>query len=256
MAKNIGTLALSASSYQERSQASRLVDSWSEETALELQATTARVKSEVTALQGQEKTINADAGRSDIGKFDLVRIAVQDFITRLRWLRDLKGTLETRCGNVYGNLFILKPSTRNEIVQGLRDAAIVSVIGPLPQDQRDVEYLKASEADNTEVLRALSDAPMPLVTDEVRLRGDDQRAAKLQPQRYLKFVETGELLREVSAILDDCLDLGREFGIDVKENINELGPKMRVQLDFAIEHVGGRGKKVLRTSQRDGKDAA
>lgn len=247
MAKNIGTLALSASSYQERSQSSRLVDSWSEETALELQATTARVKSEVTALQGQEKTINSNTTLSDTGKFDQVRIAVQDFITRLRWLRDLKGTLETRCGNVYGNLFILKPSTRNEIVQGLRDAAIVSAIWALPPDQRDVEYLKSSEADLIEVMRALQDAPMPLVSSEVRLRADDQRAARLEPARYRKFIETGELLGEVSAILDDCLDLGREFGLDVKENIDELGPKIRVALDFAIEHVGGRGKKVLHT---------
>ena len=253
MSKNIGSLANSATAYSERSQASRLVDSWSGETAQEYQAATARLLLEVTALHGREKTINANGSLSPTGQFDQTKIAVQDFIAGLRWLRDLNGTLETKVGNLFGQLFIasIPKSTRSENAQAMRDHEIRIVISALPPEQRNNEYLRASETDQTEVLRAIQDSPMPLILDEVRLRADDERVARREPKRYKAFIENGELLNEVSCILQDCLDLGREFGLEVTPSVDEVGPKIREALEFAISHVGGKGKRVLVTSAKD-----
>lgn len=245
MSKNIGSFVNSCTAFNEHAQASRLIDSWSEEPATELQTATSRLLKEAMALAANEKAANADPNLSITGKFDRVKNYVQDFITNLRWQRDLKGALETRCGNLYGLLFVLTASTRSD--QGQRDAHIWGAFGALPPEERNNGYLRASETDNVEVLRALKDAPLPLVADEIILRADDERAARLQPQRYRTFVETSELLHEISVILADALDLGVAFGIDVKPSVDELGPKVRTAVDFAIEHQGARGKKVLRT---------
>lgn len=251
MSKNIGTLANSALAYSQRAQASRLVSTWSESTAEEYQTITNRLLAQVQTLQEKEKSINADSNSSPAGQFKKVKSEVETFITNLRWMRDTKGVLETKVGNLHGNLFILPASTRTETAQGLRDFETRSVIGQMPPNERDNTYLRACESDNVEVLRSLVDAPMPLVVDEVILRGSDERAARIQPKRYKQFIETGELLGEVSAILQDALGLGLEFGLDVPPSVDELGPKIRLALDYAIQHVGARGKKILRTSSKD-----
>lgn len=250
MSRNIGTLVNSATAYAERSQASRLVDSWREETGAEYKSVTARLLAEVTALAAQEKTINSK-DLTTTAKFDQTKTAVQDFVNNLKWLRNEKAALETRIGNIYGELFVLPVSKLNETVQAMRDREIRAAISQMPSNERDNAYLRSSETDQTEVLRALQDSPLPLVLDEVRLRADDERAARLQPKRYRGFVEAGELLNELSVILQDCLDLGVAFGLDVPESNDALGPHLRTVLDFAIQHVGGRGKRVLRTSSKD-----
>ena len=252
MAKNIGSLMSSARTYQEQSQTSRLTASWSEKTATEYQKITAHLLADVTPLAAKEKAINGNANLSPIGRHDQVKREVQTFTSGLRWLRDEKGTLETKCGNLFGDLFVLPASTRNEMVQAMRDAQIWSLIGALPPTQRDLAYLRFSEADNVEVMRALQDAPMPLVTDDIRLRGSADRAARLDPQRYQAFIESGQLLDEVAAILTDCLNLGAAFGFDVPVSVDELGPKVRTALDFAMDHApseGHEGTSVRNPSQ-------
>lgn len=251
MSKNIGTLANSALAYSQRAQASRLVSTWSQATAEDYQMITNRLLAQVTELAAKEKTENANPNHSPVGRFDKVKIAVQDFIVGLQWLRDAKAGIETRAANIYRDLFILPVSKLNEVVQGQRDAFIWSAIGSLPTNERDNQYLAASEADNVEVLRALQDSPLPLTSGEVRLRADDERAARLFSKRYRNLVELGELLSEVTVILQDCLDLGLAFSLDVPANNDELGPKTRMVLDFAIQHQGGRGKHALKTSAKD-----
>ena len=248
MAQNIGSLVNSATTYAERAKASRVVSSWMEETSAQLQALTTRLLSEVTALHGKEHTINANPKLSTNGKFDQVKAEVQAFVNSLQWLRLEKGALETKIGNVFGDLFVLPASTRKD--QPMRDHEIRSLVQPLPPDERSNLYLQASQDDNTEVLRALQDAPMALIANEVVMRGSDQRAARLQPKRYQLFVESGELLNEVSAILDDALSIGEAFGVDVPPSADKLGVKIRTGLDFGISHLGGRGKHVLQEAAR------
>lgn len=249
MSKNIGTLVNSALAYSQRAQSSRMIGSWSQETAEEYQTATARLLAQVQALAAKEKTENANPNHSPTGLLAAMKTAVNDFITNLRWMRDLKGSLETKVGNLYGNLFILKPSTRPD--QPARYTFIWGVISQMTPGERDNQYLRSSEIDQTEILHAIQDAPFPLVMDEVRMRGDDERVARLQPDRYRKFIENGQLLDEISTILQDALGLGLEFGLDVPPSVDELGPKIRTALDFAIQHQGGKGKRVLRTTPKD-----
>lgn len=249
MSKNISTLVNAAMAYNERAQASRLVDSWSEETAKEYQGVTARLLKEATALQGKEQTANSNPDSSPEGRFKAMKREVQPFIGGLRWLRDEKGALETKVGNLFGELFILPPSTRTD--QALRDGEIRGALWPLPIDERNNQYLRSSESDQVEILRALIDAPLALISDEVRMRGDDARAARLQPSLYRKFIESGELLDEITVILQDALSLGAEFGLDTPPVVDELGPRIRASLDFAVDHAKDRGKKVLHTLFQD-----
>ena len=251
MSKNIATLLNAAMSYNERAQASRLVDSWSESTAVEYRAVTAHLLSEVQALAGKEKAENTNPNHSPIAMVNAVTKAVQTFIGGLRWLRDEKGSLETKVGNIFGQLFILPASTRSD--QPGRDLEIRTWLSRMPPNERDNAYLHASENDQTEILRALQDSPLPLISDEVRMRADDARAARLYPDLYRKFIENGELLSEISAILQDCLDLGREFGLEVPPSVDELGPKIRLALDFSLDHAAsrGKGKPMLRTILKD-----
>jgi hypothetical protein len=252
MSKNISTSLQVAVALHEHAQASRLIDSLSEESAAQLQAATRRYLSEVTALSGREQVIN-ESEDSDVRKFNDVKKEVAVFTEKLRWLRDLKGTLETRCGNLFGELFInsIPKSTRPD--QAMRDQESRSVIWPLPPNERDNIYLKASENDQTEMLRAIQDAPLPLVSDEVRLRADDARAARLQPDLYRRFSETGQLLNEISVILADGEDLGVAFGLDIPVSKDELGPKIRLANDFAIDHAAShrKGKPARHTTVKD-----
>jgi hypothetical protein len=250
MARNIGTLLQSATAYQERAKTSRLVERWSEESASRYQLATAKVLDQVQALAAKEKASKTNANLSPTGQVDQTTREVRTFVEALRWLRDLKNFLETKVGNLYGELFVLPASKLDQVVQALRDSQIWTAIGALPQPQRDRDYLRFSQSDNIEAMRALSMSPLPLIADEIRLRGDAERAARLQPKQYRQFIETGQLLNEISAILTDCLDLGREFQIDVKETVDELGPKVRVALDFAIEHASEQGKEDGRVAPR------
>lgn len=255
MARNISTLLASATAYAERAQTSRLVEWWSEEPAARYQLVASKVLADVAVLSGKEKANNANQNLSPTGQFDQTKRDVKIFLDSLRWLRDEKGSLATKVGSAYGDLFVLSASKLNELVQALRDMQVTGAIGALPPKQRDVEYLRASEADQIEVVRALQNSPMVLISDDVRMRGDDERAQRNDPKRYRQFIENGQLLDEISSILDDCLDLVREFVIDVKENSDELGPKVRLALEFGVQHWlpqdNEEGKLMRDTTQRD-----
>jgi hypothetical protein len=251
MSKNIGTLLNAARSYDERAHTSRLVSSWSSETSLEYQKATAQLLAEVQDLKEQEETENANPMHSPVARFEAVKGKVQKFMDKLKWLRDQKIALENRIRNLHGELFLLPDSELNEAVQVQRDVVIWNMIGQMTPNERDNQYLRSSETDQTEILRAIQNAPFPLVMDETRLRADDQRAARLQPPRYRTYVELGELVDELTVILGDCLDLGREFGLDVSPINDGLGEKIRETLDFAVQHTRARGKKTLATTAKD-----
>jgi hypothetical protein len=256
MARNISTLQASTSAYQERSQASRLTSSWSEKTATAYQTIATRVQAAATALSAKEKAINGNANLSPTGQFDAVKQEVVAFLAGLKWLQAEKGGLETKVGGLFGDLFILPDSKLNEIVQALRDAQSWSAIGALQPSERDLAYLRFCAVDNTEVIRALQNAPMPLISDDILLRGSADRAARLDPQRYQTFIETGQLLDEVSAILTDCLDLGQAFGFEAVPVVDALGEKVRTALDFSTDHPNNDTGTRERKSQREAVAAA
>ena len=87
MARNVATLLNSVTTYSDRAKDSRLVNSWSEETAAQLQAITAKVLEQVTALAAREKTILSNPKLSTNGKFDATKSEVKNFVDGLKWMR-------------------------------------------------------------------------------------------------------------------------------------------------------------------------
>lgn len=246
MAKTISMLLSTTRAFEEQSRVSRLTESWSQRIAKLCQEITQRALLEATGLSGKERTINANASLSETGKSDAVKASVRTFVDGLGWLRNEKGSLETRIGNLYGVLFILPPSKLNETVQGLRDSEIRSSISALPATQRDIAYLKYSQDINIEVLRALQQAPIQLISDQIQLRANHDRASRQNAEQYQLFIENSQLLNEVSVILTDCLDLGVAFKLDVKPSVDELGEKVRVNADFAVDHPLASSESTLR----------
>lgn len=248
MAKNIGTLVNSAATYLERAKESRVIASWTEEAATQYQTVASRFLSEVTALAGRERTVNSNPNLSPTGKHGAVKEAVQAWFSGLTWIKNLVGSLETRLGGLYGPLFVLPKSDRSETTQAIRDWELREELRTLTHPERVKLYVQAAEANDIERLRAVQDVPglVPLVPVEVRLRGDDVRASRIDPEKYRRFVETGELLNEVRTLAMDADNLAREFGLDTSSlalTVDELGPKVREAVNFAADHqYGARGK--------------
>lgn len=241
MAKNIGTLISTAAAYQQRATESRLIESWTQDSAAEFQTIATRFLSEGKALQGREETIRLNRDLSPSGKFNDTKVAVQGWFGSLGWIKNRISALETKAGNNFGELYALPKSDANPVIQELRDQELRGEVRGLEPAERVRGYLIGCEQNDVELLRALLQGPglTPLVPSEVRVRGLDLRASRLDPSRHKAFIEIGELLDLLHAIARESEDLAKEFGVDISKiglTADELGPKIREVLDFAVEH--------------------
>jgi len=239
VAKNIGTAVNVFGKFYEIAQSSKLVNAWSETTALRFQETTNKLWGMAKNLLELEKKLAADANLTPTGRFNKMKDGVQTWFGDMGWFRSEKRQAGEKIASLYNKLFTLEASKLNDVVQELRDGELRADLRDLTQPQRDTAYLLAAQHDDVDMLRAFQKSPgaTPLVTSEVRRRADTERASRLDPSGYKQFIETNELLEHFQILAREIEDLAKEFGVDVTKvplTDEEISDRIKDMLEIAF----------------------
>jgi hypothetical protein len=162
----------------------------------------------------QEKGIWADRSLSDTGKTALRLKLAEASLTQLVWLGRLLKDLGEAQARMRTLLFVVQPSVTDEVLRQMRAREIRDTMRGLNQNERDAQYIKASERDQTEVLWTMLNGPEGnWITPEIQQRADIQRAERVQPEQFHRFEQNVIFHDYVRSLADHLRHMLVSYGV-------------------------------------------
>lgn len=186
------------------------------------------------------RQINALLGNdtfSDMGRAEQIAALATASAQSFAWMGVLRDELNAALARLRAQLFAVHSPIKDAVLKELRAQEIRSTLRDLAPQERDVEFLTASQEDRTEVLAALFDDPMGLlISDDIKTRGLTDRAKRLQPELFATYLDTTLLREEWTGWCEHVAMLLTDLGGDPAA----VAKALAVPLDAGMDTGGGR----------------
>lgn len=174
-----------------------------------------KLKDRLEAFAAKEKGIVANRALSDQGQQEQLAKLGEDALPRLAWLGRVVKDLSEAQARVSAQLFAVRPTVQDEMLRYVRAREIRDRMVGSNQAERDVAFVKVSQALDHETMWALLDAPGGnWVSADVQHRAEVERAKQTKPDLFSTFEQNALLLDYLGGLRDHVALWLRGLAVD------------------------------------------
>lgn len=180
---------------------------------------------------GIEK-IKADVSLSPAGQTTSIVALATSMLPEFTFLGRSVTVVETSLANT--TLFTVVPPIKDAVLRQMRNAEVRDGLRGLNEAERDVQFLRAAQQDQDEVLDALLDAPGGMLCSaDMKKRALNDRAKRRQPEAYRTWRQDVLFHDLVSGLRDLVANCVVSLGVDPKKVEAALGSTSTNQVEKA-----------------------
>jgi hypothetical protein len=181
----------------------------------------------VQEAASKEAATRANKGLSDEGKSTTIATGATATAAKLAFLERVVSRVEGERATAHANLTMIPPPSAagtDPLLQYLFAKEIRDRYQGLTQQEKDLAFLKVAEADGGDAtLWAFQQAPVPMISPDIKVRALEERGRRLHPQTYAEFQQSDLLHESLSGVRAALIDWLRGLGGDTAVIFKELG---------------------------------
>lgn len=185
-----------------------------------------KVTGVVEAVATSEAAIHANKTLSAEGKSRDVALLGTSVLPSLVFLERVLHHLKEDRREKRASVFTVKPPVdwgNDPMLNYLRGREVRDRFANLTQQEKDVAFLQAVDTDQQETVWAMLEAPAPMLTADIRIRGLEAHAMQLHPKEFADLKQADTLHENLDSLRNGLALWLRDLGVDQKKVHDSLG---------------------------------
>ena len=174
----------------------------------------------------KEAATRANKGLSDEGKATTIATGATATAAKLAFLERVVSRVEGERATAHATLTTIKPPAKlgtDAMLQFLFGKEIRDQFAGLNQQGKDAALLTAMQAGDDVTMWAMLEAPVPMISPDIKVRALEERGRRLHPQTYAEFQQSDLLHESLSGVRDALVGWLRGLGGNPAVISKEMG---------------------------------